>query len=283
MPTPLTVSAFRWTDSGVHTASPIEPLAFDEAIAAGMSQQGVQPLIHLWIYDSALFLGRRDAKLPRLESALRYMGGLGFGAVLRSSGGACVPLDDGVLNMAVHLPDTGLSIDAFFRLVMDMLTIGLADYGNIQFGEVTGSYCVGDYDFALNGKKIGGMAQRRTRHGSILQLCINVEEARFPRGSMMEEFYQLAGLKEMDKQKPIPFIDGTTIGSLSSETNRPVTVEEVKDRLYTALQKQWQVEKIPFSLPLEKVTEARRHLQERLDLFAYQAGELQDPDWQLPL
>ncbi|MCK9906239.1 hypothetical protein MXD81_10430, partial [Microbacteriaceae bacterium K1510] len=124
MRTPFALSAFRWTDSGIHTLSPIEPLAFDEAIVSGMSQPGVQPIIHLWVYERALFLGRRDAKLPKLENALRQMGGLGYGAVLRSSGGACVPLDAGVLNIAVHLPDTGISIDSFFRLVTEMLTVG---------------------------------------------------------------------------------------------------------------------------------------------------------------
>jgi octanoyl-[GcvH]:protein N-octanoyltransferase len=267
-------------DSGIHTASPIEPLAYDEAIAAGMSQPGAHPLIHLWVYDKALFLGRRDVKLPKLEAALRDVSREGYAAVLRSSGGACVPLDRGVLNIAFHLPGTAISIDAFFQLVSAMLKIGLADFGAIQFGEVKGSYCVGDYDFAINGKKIGGMAQRRTRYGSILQLCVNVTE--LPRGTLMERFYEIAGLDEMEQHKPIPEINGATVSSIQAETNLPVTVPDVKERLLRALQKHWQLKEQPFSLPAQRVKEARHHLLDKLGLFAYQAEEMQSSTWKFP-
>ncbi len=272
---------FRWMDSGLYQHSPLEPLVLDEALAASMSIPGAVPVIHLWVYDKALYLGRRDAKLPHLDEALRRFGQDGYGCVLRSSGGACVPLDAGVLNLACLLPDTTISIDSFFQLVTALLRVGLHDYGNITFGEVTGSYCVGDYDFALFGKKIGGMAQRRTRHGSILQLCINVEE--LPRGEMMETFYQLAGLEKMEKNKPIPFIDGSTIGSIAGLTGKAVTVTDVKERLLAAIRSEWPIEISPFSVPSELVEEARLHLGERLGLFAFQANELQAPDWRLPV
>jgi octanoyl-[GcvH]:protein N-octanoyltransferase len=271
---------FRWMDSGVYRDSPLKPLIYDEALAAAMSLPNPLPVIHLWVYDKALFLGRRDARLPRLESTLRRFGEQGHGCVLRSSGGACVPLDAGVLNLACLLPDTSISIDAFFRLVSDLLRVGLKEFGEIAFGEVTGSYCVGDYDFAIRGKKIGGMAQRRTRHGSILQLCINVEES--PRGHLMESFYRQAGLAEMEKNKPIPFIDGTTIGSIAGLTGRDITVPEVKQRLLAAIRQEWKVTVEPFSVPALLVDEAEQHLVKRLGLYAFQAEELQSPDWRLP-
>lgn len=271
---------FRWMDSGTHTNNPIEPLAFDEALATRMSQPGALPIIHLWVYDKGLYLGRRDAKLPQLETALRTLGHEGYGCVLRSSGGACVPLDAGVLNVAFLLPDTTISIDAFFRFVSSVLHVGLQTYGQIQFGEVIGSYCAGEYDFSIHGKKIGGMAQRRTRHGSILQLCINVEE--LSRGTLMERFYQMAGLNEMKKNKPIPYIDASTVGSIASLTNQPVTVSDVKECLYAAIGCNWKVERTAFSLPVDLFTEARYHLTEKLSLFAYQAREMQAPSWQLP-
>lgn len=191
-----------------------------------------------------------------------------------------MPLDAGVLNLACLLPDTSISIDAFFRFVSDLLRVGLQEFGEITFGEVTGSYCVGDYDFAIHGKKIGGMAQRRTRHGSILQLCINVEES--PRGPLMESFYREAGLAEMEKNKPIPDIDGTTIGSIAGLTGRDVTVPEVAQRLLDAIRRTWQVTVEPFSVPAQLVEEAEAHLSKRLGLYAFQAKELQSPDWRLP-
>ncbi|MFD2371392.1 lipoate--protein ligase family protein [Brevibacillus sp. GCM10020057] len=271
---------FKWMDSGTYQGSPLEPLIRDEALASGMRDQNATPVIHLWVYDQALYLGRRDAKLPHLESVLRRFGQAGFGCVLRSSGGACVPLDAGVLNVACLLPDTTISIDSFFSLVAQMLKVGLRDFGTIQFGEVAGSYCAGEYDFSIHGKKIGGMAQRRTRYGSILQLCINVDER--PRGEWMERFYEWAGLEEMESHKPIPRIEAATVGSIAGLTGAAVTVDEVKARLLAAIRTQWQVSPAPFSVNAELRQEAEQHLASRLQLFSYTAKQLAAPDWKLP-
>lgn len=55
---------FLWMDSGIYRESPLEPLSRDEALAAQMKRDGAAPILHLWVYDKALYLGRRDAKLP---------------------------------------------------------------------------------------------------------------------------------------------------------------------------------------------------------------------------
>ncbi|WNC12453.1 lipoate--protein ligase family protein [Brevibacillus brevis] len=272
---------FQWMDSGTYQDSPLEPLVRDEALAAGMRDQESSPVIHLWVYDQGLYLGRRDARLPHLENALRSFGQEGFGCVLRSSGGACVPLDAGVVNVACLLPDTAISIDSFFSFVADLLRVGLRDYGTLEFGEVAGSYCAGEYDFSLHGKKIGGMAQRRTRFGSILQLCINVDER--PRGEWMERFYALAGLEEMEENhKPIPRIDGTTVGSIAGLTGKPVTVDDVKARLLATIREEWPVMPAPFAVQSHLHQDAWQHLSQRLHLFAFTAKELAAPDWKLP-
>ncbi|MED4750218.1 lipoate--protein ligase family protein [Brevibacillus choshinensis] len=271
---------FNWMDSGTYQGSPLEPLVRDEALAAGMRDHNSPPIIHLWVYDQALYLGRRDAKLPHLEAALRRFGQDGFGCVLRSSGGACVPLDAGVLNVACLLPDTTISIDSFFSFVAQLLSVGLRDYGSIQFGEVAGSYCAGEYDFSLHGKKIGGMAQRRTRYGSILQLCINVDER--PRGEWMERFYQVAGLEEMENHKPIPRIDGSTVGSITGLTEKLVKVDDVKARLLSTIRTEWPVSPAPFMVQDDLHRDAQEHLSSRLHLFSYTAKELAAPDWKLP-
>jgi octanoyl-[GcvH]:protein N-octanoyltransferase len=265
-------------DSGIHTASPIDPLAFDEALANSLGRPDAQPIIHLWVYDRALYLGRRDARLPHLSRGLKFAAERGFGCVLRSSGGACVPLDAGVLNVAILLPDTRISIDDFFRLAAAIISTGLQAYGPVEIGEVAGSYCAGDYDFAICGKKLGGMAQRRTRHGSILQLCINVEGSGLERGKLMDNFYREAGLAEMIQNKPIPRIDPGTIGSISELTGRAVTLPEVKEQLFVACRKFWAVEKVPFSLPVADFSEARAHLTERLGLYGYSSEELKRAD-----
>ncbi|WP_255298334.1 lipoate--protein ligase family protein [Brevibacillus dissolubilis] len=283
-------SLFQWIDTGIYTAKPMHPLAVDEALVNAMSRPDAKPVIHLWVYDQAFYLGRRDAKLPHLAHALQTFSRpvapqtKGYGCVLRSSGGACVPLDAGVLNMAIQLPTTDISIDGFFKMASDMLTVGLRDYGTIEFGEVTDSYCVGDYDFALSGKKIGGMAQRRTRHGSVLQLCINIEGSGQARGELMEQFYLHAGLHEMEpQQKPIPGIKAETIGSLTQHHGKFVTVEEVKERLFRSFTSVWDAERAPLIVNADEVGAANEHLTERLRLFSFTADEIRNPEWKLPL
>jgi octanoyl-[GcvH]:protein N-octanoyltransferase len=208
---------------------------------------------------------------------LHTFGKAGYRALLRSSGGACVPLDAGVLNMAIHLPGTNVPIDDFFQLAAKLLSAGLRPYGEITIGKVIGSYCVGDYDFAINGRKIGGMAQRRTRHGSILQLCINVEPD--TRGQLMELFYKQAGLDEMTMAKPIPSLDPEAVTSLSEETKRFVSVKEVKETLFSALATEWELILAPLRVTESEIEAARVHLQEKLGLFSYTANELADDNW----
>lgn len=48
---------FRWMDSGVYRDSPLQPLIYDEALAASMNLPDRLPVIHLWVYDKALFFG----------------------------------------------------------------------------------------------------------------------------------------------------------------------------------------------------------------------------------
>lgn len=271
-----------WMDSGIHTQSPVFPIAMDEALANSMAEADSKPIVHLWVYERALFLGRRDARLPNLEAALRTTAKNGYGALLRSSGGACVPLDAGVLNIAILLPNLSVTIDEFFRLAATMLQEGLESYGKIEVGEVTGSYCVGDYDFAINGKKIGGMAQRRTRYGSILQLCINIEGSGLERGLLMENFYQEAGLHLMENNKPIPFIDATTIGSITELAGRHVTVDEVKTSLWDSFCQTHKAEQVPFRLNVSAFEQAKQHLQDKLQLFSFTAREIMEETWRLP-
>lgn len=272
----------HWMDSGTHTSSPVWPIAIDEALANQMAEPDSKPIVHLWIYERALFLGRRDAKLPHLETALLKAAEEGYGALLRSSGGACVPLDSGVLNIAIMLPDRQISIDDFFQLATSMLQTGLAPYGEIEVGEVVGSYCVGDYDFAINGKKIGGMAQRRTRFGSILQLCINIEGSGLDRGHLMERFYRDAGLHTMEANKPIPSIVADTIGSISDQMGQAITVQGVKEALWNAFSQYHAAKQVPFRIDLKSVEQARSHLQEKLGLFAFTAREIMEASWRLP-
>ncbi len=280
--TDVSFSRIHWIDSGIHHGSPVVPIAMDEALANSMAAPDAVPVVHLWIQERALFLGRRDARLPRLETALAEMAKEGYSALLRSSGGACVPLDAGVLNVAFLLPGTTLAIDAFFRLASAIIAESLVAYGPVQVGEVVGSYCAGDYDFAIAGKKIGGMAQRRTRHGSILQLCINVEGSGLERGRLMERFYDLAGLADMEKNKPIPYVDAATIGSLSEQNASPVTMPEVKDRLFQAVSSHWPTVPISYPVPKDQVEAAQSHLLDRLGLFSYTSEDIRQPGWRLP-
>ena len=67
--------------------------------------KGAQPLIHIWRHRKACILGLRDRRLPRAREAMDWLEQQGYAVAVRNSGGAAVPLDEGVLNLSLILPN----------------------------------------------------------------------------------------------------------------------------------------------------------------------------------
>jgi len=182
------------------------PFAVDELECANVAA-GAPPLLHLWRHRRALVLGLRDRRLPRAGRAMETFRREGHDVIVRSSGGAAVPLDEGVLNvtLVVPLPAGGVSVRREFAAMARLVAEAVARLDGrlaVSVGEVAGSYCPGDYDLSVGGRKFCGIAQRRKLGACAVQAFINVEGAGRARAETAARFYRLAGGGAADGSAP---------------------------------------------------------------------------------
>lgn len=87
----------------------------------------------------------------------------------------------------------------------------------VNKGEVSGSYCPGDFDLSIAGKKFCGIAQRRQTKAFIIHAFITVEGSGEERGKLVKDFYHKAsgGATELH----YPNVQPATMASLSELTD----------------------------------------------------------------
>jgi octanoyl-[GcvH]:protein N-octanoyltransferase len=170
------------------------PFAFEECIMREVAESGV-PAVHLWRHGRAVVLGLRDRKLPQAVEAIRWLEGEGFRVGVRHSGGAAVPLDSGVLNVTLMMPKPPGQLDFHddFVQMSDWIADVLRPGGlRVEVGEIRGSYCPGNFDLSIDGKKFCGIAQRRQVRAIAVQAFVNVEGSGEARGERIREYYRRA-------------------------------------------------------------------------------------------
>ena len=170
------------------------PFAYDERMCRKVGQ-GALPFVHIWRHEKALVLGLRDRRLPNVGKAAEWLLRQGYQVAVRNSGGAAVPLDPGVVNVSVVVPNAGGALydrddfELMRRLIERTLNkLNVA----VEVGEVKGSYCPGDYDLSVAGRKVCGISQRRQTKAAVVQAFVIVEGSGERRAEMIRSFYDLA-------------------------------------------------------------------------------------------
>lgn len=191
-----------------------EPFITDESLQAA-AECGAGPFLQIWSNHKTLVLGVRDAQLPGASVAVEHFRKTGWDLLVRSSGGALVPLDAGVVNLSfIYQHPVGfLGIDEDFRWLAQRLTDLFALFvprDAIEVGEVHGSYCPGRFDISISGQKICGISQRRSARATLLHAFINVLDDGGARAQVAASFYQLAA----NGEPPAIHLESARIGSL---------------------------------------------------------------------
>ncbi|WP_060860997.1 lipoate--protein ligase family protein [Paenibacillus riograndensis] len=175
------------------------PFAFEETLCRDVGTGLVPPSVHLWSHPGGVALGLRDSKLPRAAEAMAELEGKGYRTAVRHSGGAAVPLDAGVVNVSLLLHKSPGKLDFHddFRLLASLITEAVAvshpqAAAQIQAGEVAGSYCPGDFDLAIGGRKFCGIAQRRQSSAYFVHAFVIVSGSGLERGQLIRGFYDTA-------------------------------------------------------------------------------------------
>lgn len=218
---PVTVKLLDATEQ----SSPVEalfPFAYEEVIGKEVGN-GSEPMIHLWRHEKTFVLGLRDRKLPYATEAMAWLEQQGYKTIVRHSGGAAVPLDRGVVNVSLIFPKRASDMNfrrdfdvmaAFIRLCLQPVL--QSNVSHIHTGEVEGSYCPGDYDLSINGRKFCGISQRRQTRSYIVQAFVNVDGNGSKRAQLVKEFYSRATGGQSDGNALT--IEPSTMVSLSELT-----------------------------------------------------------------
>ena len=233
--------------------------ALDDALALSISNRLSPPTLRTWVHDKTVVLGIPDGRLPFIEDGVKFLRTCGYDSIIRNSGGLAVALDNGVLNISLIVPDVKhVSIHDGYEAMFEFIKHTLHDLtDSIEAYEIVGSYCPGDYDLSIGGVKFAGISQRRIKDGAAVQIYIDVEGNSFERAQMIRKFYDLSIRGEMTKFS-YPTVQPDKMGSLSTLLGKPITVDNMKTRVYQALSSvSEQIVNTPFS-EQERITFERR-------------------------
>jgi len=193
------------TSSTVLSGDILFPFAFDEVHCRKVGLGSSEPIIHIWRHQRAFVMGLRDRKLPHSLETMGWLESQAFNVTVRNSGGAAVPLDPGVVNISVIMPNPQGRMDFSqdFELMYQLIRGSLKGVSSkVEKGEIIGAYCPGDFDLSINGKKFCGIAQRRQTKAFVVQAFVIVEGTGEERGKLVEEFYQRASGGASDLNYP---------------------------------------------------------------------------------
>lgn len=195
------------------------PFAFEETLCRDIGAGVVPPSLHLWSHPGGVALGLRDSKLPFAAGAMAELEGAGIRTAVRHSGGAAVPLDAGIVNVSLILPKPPGKLDFHddFRLLASLIAeaAGVSHpqaAARIRAGEIAGSYCPGDFDLAVYGRKFCGIAQRRQSSAYFVHAFVVVSGSGQERGELIRGFYETAS--GGDESLAYPRVRPETIAAL---------------------------------------------------------------------
>jgi octanoyl-[GcvH]:protein N-octanoyltransferase len=248
------------------------PFALEELLCRKIGK-GLAPIVHLWRHPRAFVMGFRDSRLPHAVEATRWLEGQGYQTAVRNSGGAAVPLDMGVINVSLLLPKPEGNMDhrKDFEQMACLLREALMNLtSEVQKGGVAGSFCPGDYDLSIRGKKFCGIAQRRQQHALSVQAFVIVEGKGADKALLAKGFYDRAAGDANPADYPVVLPD--SMASLSECLSKPLTsghfIQSIREVLET---RGIQTDKEPEALPAEY------EIREMMELMRVRYGIARNP------
>lgn len=150
-------------------------------------------IVHYYpLATPTILLGAKDTRLANYKEAVQYLQGQNYQVLVRPHGGLGIVCDAGIINLSLiqDMRYQTLTIDQAYQNFIDWLQSVLQDLPiKLENYEMPNSYCPGKYDLIVKDKKIGGIAQRRFRHGVTTAAYLSLTGNQSQRGQVMKEFY----------------------------------------------------------------------------------------------
>lgn len=206
--------------------------ALEDAIATTVGEKSSPLTIRLWVHDKTLVLGIPDSRLRHLVAGVKHMRKLNYDVVIRNSGGLAVLLDRNVLNISFLLPNKDrLSINEGYDLMYYFTTLLFKkEKATISAYEIKGSYCPGDYDLSINGRKFAGISQRRVRNGVAVQMYLDIAGSSYERAELVRQFYSIAKSKH-DSSFTYPDVNPKVMASINELLQIDFSVTDIIERI----------------------------------------------------
>lgn len=210
--------------------------SIDDALTIAVSNQTSEPIIRLWNHQPTVVLGIPDGRLPYIQEGLEWIEKHGYQALIRNSGGLAVVLDENILNISLIFHGAkSTPIHDAYELMYEFIQFVLRDYTNqIEAYEIVGSYCPGDFDLSIGGKKFAGISQRRVHNGVAVQIYVDVAGDSYKRASLIRDFYQIS-LKGEETTFNYPTVIPEKMTSLSELLDQPISVNLFKELVIQAI------------------------------------------------
>ena len=188
-------------------------------------------IIRAWPTQGVI-LGKLDTVLPGFEDGLAYLKRQSLPVMIRKAGGLGVVCDEDVLNLTFllskHHPVYG-GLHASYTLAVELIRHFLKGYGvELEAKAIPQSYCPGDYDLSVNGKKIAGIAQFRSKDAVMVMATLAVGGNQAQRSLLMRGFYNRANLNQ---DPTYPDIDPSVMTTLSDISGQNLSVDDVWERI----------------------------------------------------
>jgi octanoyl-[GcvH]:protein N-octanoyltransferase len=216
----------------------LQSFAIDDTLCSSVGSGSAPATARAWVHHNTVVLGIQDTKLPNLQDGIRLLNNLGYQVIVRNSGGLAVVLDEGVLNLSLILPETdkGIDINRGYDTMYQLIQSMLAEFNClIEAKEIVGSYCPGNYDLSIAGKKFAGISQRRLKKGVAVQIYVCVNGSGSERARHIKQFYEISKQGEPTKFQS-PEIIPDVMASLSELFGKNLTISDCMLRLLKRLQ-----------------------------------------------
>lgn len=215
-----------------------QPFAWGDAFLREVNRDNSKMILHIWPMENTLILGMLDRRLPYCDEAIKEVRTHGYRAVVRNVGGLAVVADAGILNFSFIIPK--LAVDKFsiqdaYLFMTNFVKEVFAQYGKqMDHFTIEDSYCPGDFDMSINGKKFAGIAQRRFKEGVSISIYLSVCGNQAYRGQLVKQFYE-KGLGGEETTFKFTTINPDVMQNLSDLLGVPLNVEIVRQLLIETL------------------------------------------------
>ncbi|MGF1863978.1 hypothetical protein L4D15_01710 [Enterovibrio norvegicus] len=154
------------TDVSLNVISPEQGLREESLLLEKVANNELTSGYKIWRCHSSIVVPRSLSQKEGFDHAADALSRLGWPVVVRQTGGDLVPQSPGSLNVTLvfkRQKDKGSIADTYLALCLPIIN-ALAQMGiNARCEAIPGSFCDGDYNLVVGGKKLAGTAQRWRR------------------------------------------------------------------------------------------------------------------------